>query len=80
MTEKSVIIYISENNKQCKKLLNQMEEWNVSYETRNITRNHDYKKELQDMDLYGTPATFINNDPTAILGFQKNKIKASLEL
>ncbi|MYL60381.1 glutaredoxin family protein, partial [Virgibacillus halodenitrificans] len=39
MTEKSVLIYISEENKDCKKLMKQLDEWNVPYEVRNVTEN-----------------------------------------
>jgi hypothetical protein len=35
-------------------------------------------KELQNEGVYGTPATFIGNHKSPILGVQKNKIKQTL--
>ncbi|WP_060681172.1 glutaredoxin family protein [Virgibacillus halodenitrificans] len=80
MTEKSVLIYISEENEDCNKLMKQLDEWNVPYEVRNVTENGNYKKELQEKGVYGTPATYIGKEPYAILGFQKEKIRSSLGL
>ncbi|WP_373895133.1 glutaredoxin family protein [Virgibacillus natechei] len=77
MSEQHVTIYISDENSQCKKLIQQLDEWDVSYTTKNVTQNRDYMKELQDIGIFGTPATFVDNQ-SAILGFQKNKIKYAL--
>ncbi|MFC3039309.1 glutaredoxin family protein [Virgibacillus xinjiangensis] len=80
MKDKQVTIYISENNSQCNKLLQQMEEWNVPYETKNVSKDSKYMRELQGMGIYGTPATFINEDEAPVLGYQKNRIKSNLGL
>ncbi|GAB3045403.1 thioredoxin domain-containing protein [Virgibacillus ainsalahensis] len=77
MTEKNVMIYIGDNNSQCKELLEQMEKWDVSYKTKNVSQNKNYMKELQDVGIYGTPATFIEEEDP-ILGCQINKIKYNL--
>ncbi|MBY7142375.1 glutaredoxin family protein [Virgibacillus sp. NKC19-3] len=79
MSEHQVTIYIGDGNSQCTKLLQQLDEWNVSYLTKNISHHPNYRKELQDMGIFGIPATFVDNQ-SAILGFQKNKIKYALGL
>lgn len=78
MSDKNVVIYISENNSQCKKLMDEMDNWDVSYDTKNVTKNTDYMKELQEQGIYGTPATFIEDTKEVILGFQKSKLKYAL--
>lgn len=79
MSENHVTIYISDGNMQCEKLIKQLDEWNVSYAIKNVSHNRDYMKGLQDIGIFGTPATFVGDQP-AILGFQKNNIKYALGL
>ncbi|WP_100012775.1 glutaredoxin family protein [Lentibacillus sediminis] len=78
--KKTVTIYTGNDNEQCIALLEQMDEWEIPYKEKNITDNEEYKKELQDQGIYGTPATFIEGYRQAILGFQKNKLEQSLGL
>ncbi|MFC2947795.1 glutaredoxin family protein [Virgibacillus sediminis] len=80
MKDKQVTIYVSEDNSQCNKLISQMDEWNVPYEIKNVSKNTKYMRELQDMGIYGTPATFINGNEGPVLGYQKNRIKNNLGL
>lgn len=67
------MVYI---NNHCTRLLDQLDEWNIDYKTKNVVEDPQYLKELQDEGFYGTPVTFINDN--AILGYQKNKIKQKL--
>lgn len=78
MKEKNVVVYISDNSSHCEKLLKQLDKWDISYETKNVTENRSYMKELQKKGIYGTPATFIEDRSNAILGCQENKIKEAL--
>ncbi|MEW9677265.1 glutaredoxin domain-containing protein [Lentibacillus sp. L22] len=77
MSTKHVMVYINNSNKRSK-LLDQLDEWKIDYQTRNVTEHPEYLKELQEKGIYGTPVTFINGDP--ILGFQKEKMKDRLGL
>ena len=72
----SVILYSSTGCPRCLQVKEQLKEWGVSYEERNISDNQDYFKQLQERKIFGTPATFINNKP--ILGFQPEKLRAAL--
>ncbi|WP_337017123.1 glutaredoxin family protein [Oceanobacillus massiliensis] len=77
MSNAQVIIYVSDNSPQSEKVVKLIEENNMPYTIRNVSQNSDYMKELQSKEIYGTPATFIN-DQQPILGYQKNKIKYAL--
>ncbi|SFE35270.1 thioredoxin reductase (NADPH) [Lentibacillus persicus] len=76
MSNQEVIVYTSENNDQCEKLLGRLNQWEIDYKQRNVTKNKDYLEELQEEGIYGTPATFI--DKKVVLGNQQNKIKHAL--
>ncbi|MFA1822581.1 glutaredoxin family protein [Virgibacillus oceani] len=78
MNEKKVVVYISEDSSKCNQLLFELDKLDVNYEIKNVTKNKDFMKELQNEGVYGTPATFIGNNNTPILGVQKNKIKQTL--
>lgn len=80
MNNRNVTIYISEGCVKCADLLAQMNKWNISYHVKNISKSSEYLEELQKMGIYGTPATFIEGEHKAVLGFQKNKIMHALGL
>lgn len=71
-----VIIYSSTGCPRCHQVKEQLHEWGITYEERNITDNLTYFEELQQRKIFGTPATFINNKP--ILGFQPDKLMKAL--
>ena len=77
MPDTNIVIYISENNPDCESVLHLMDNLDVSYEVKNITKHNDYRREMQDLNIYGTPATFIGAD-TIILGAQVQAIKREL--
>ncbi|MFC4025337.1 glutaredoxin domain-containing protein [Oceanobacillus longus] len=80
MSNNQVIIYISNNNSiQSNKVINLMNEHNIPFITKNVSDNTEHMKELQAKEIYGTPATYID-DQKVILGYQKNKIKHALGL
>lgn len=72
----SVILYSSTGCPRCLQVKEQLKEWGVAYEERNISDNQEYFKQLQERKIFGTPATFVNNKP--ILGFQPEKLRAAL--
>lgn len=78
MSNKEVLVYVSEGCISCQKLLEKMDNFGIDYKTKNITEDDANKKELQDCGVYGTPATFIDEDAEPILGFQPNKLKREL--
>ncbi|MCM3742203.1 glutaredoxin family protein [Oceanobacillus luteolus] len=78
MTEHDVVVYVSDNNKQCLKVIELIEAYNVPYKVKNVSRERGYMKELQNKGIFGTPATFIKGEKRAILGYQKEKIRSAL--
>lgn len=73
------IIYISKNSSQCTDVVDLLEEMDVDYDVKDVSQHKKYLKELQDKEIYGTPATFIKNEQKFILGYQKNKLIKALE-
>ncbi len=80
MRNQNVTIYISDGCSKCADLLAQMNEWNISYQVKNISKHREHLEELQKMNIYGTPATFIEGEHKPVLGFQKSKIQHALGL
>lgn len=78
MGNQDVVVYISENNTSCNKVIQLIEEQDVSYKVKNVSKHKDYMKELQKNGIYGTPALFIKGQDYFILGYQKNRIIKAL--
>ncbi|MDC3413132.1 glutaredoxin family protein [Aquibacillus sp. 3ASR75-11] len=76
MEKPHVVVYVSDNCSHSEKVLSLLEYVNVPYEKKNISEEKKVVRELQQHQIYGTPATFINNQ--VILGYQKYKIKQAL--
>ncbi|MBH0231575.1 glutaredoxin family protein [Halobacillus yeomjeoni] len=76
MSNPKVVVYTSDDCTNCDRVITKLSEWEVEFEERNITRNREYFKELQSKKVYGTPATFI--DEEKVLGFQERKLKRTL--
>ncbi|WP_087974520.1 glutaredoxin family protein [Oceanobacillus rekensis] len=77
MRNSKVTIYVSDNSVQCNKVIKLMNDYDISYKIKNVSEKNQHMKELQALDIYGTPATYIDNQ-AVILGYQKNKIKYAL--
>lgn len=78
MDSNEVTIYVSNNNINCEKVVNLMNEYGVCYELRNVSANREYMKEMQNNGIYGTPAVIIKDIDETILGFQKQRILRAL--
>lgn len=73
-----VIVYTSTGCPHCQKVKEQLKEWGVPYEERNVSENYAYFEELQNKKIFGTPATYI--DDRLVLGFQPEKMRERLGL
>lgn len=80
MSNREITVYVSDNNLQCKRLLTHLDKWDISYEEKNVTKHSEYMKDLQEQGIFGTPATFIEGQGHAILGFQEKNINHALEI
>jgi len=73
------IIYISKNSPQCTEVVDLLEEMDVDYDIKNVSLHKEYLRELQEKEIYGTPATFVRNEQKFILGYQKNRLIEALK-
>ncbi|WP_404457546.1 glutaredoxin family protein [Oceanobacillus kapialis] len=78
MNENNVRVYISEGNKDCDQVLQLLDNKNVPYVVKNVTKHPENMKELQMQGIYGTPATFIGDETEPILGYQEEKLNLTL--
>lgn len=76
MQGKEVIVYVSDNCKECDRVKEYLELLGADYKLKNVTEERNFLKELQTRHIYATPATIINGE--VILGFQKQKIENEL--
>ncbi|MFC7063673.1 glutaredoxin family protein [Halobacillus seohaensis] len=76
MNQHRVVVYTSNQCSDCEQVLTKLKEWDIEYEEKNISQVQSYFKELQNQKVYGTPATFINDEK--VLGYQEHKLKRTL--
>src|SRR5690625_7054201 len=62
MSQHYVVVYVSDNCKHCESLLSFIEEKDISYELKNVSKSHTARQELRQQDIYGTAVTFIDNE------------------
>jgi thioredoxin reductase (NADPH) len=72
----SVVVYSSTGCPHCQKVKEQLKEWDIPYEEKNVSEHKEYFEELQQRKIFGTPATLINGK--IVLGFQREKMKKLL--
>lgn len=75
---KKVTLFFSEGSEASDRVKAFLDKNDVTYELKNVTKNKDYLKELQEMKVFGTPTIFI--DGKKIEGHQENKILYELGL
>lgn len=73
MSSFEVMVYTSSGCPYCEKVKNQLDEWGIEYEVRNVSIHKEYFDELREKKVFGTPATYVNGK--LILGFQDKKFK-----
>ncbi|MBB5172256.1 glutaredoxin family protein [Texcoconibacillus texcoconensis] len=77
-TEENVVVFTSSGCPYCQQVLEALEEWEVSFEERNVSQDKRYFQQLRDHKLHGTPATLKGG--SVVLGFQKEKLQRLLEV
>lgn len=73
-----VTVYTSTGCPHCVKVKEQLKEWQIPYDEKNVSENKDYFDELTARKLFGTPATFIGE--RFVLGYQPEKMLKLLGL
>lgn len=73
MSSFEVIVYTSSGCPYCERVKNQLGEWGIEYEVRNVSLHKEYFDELREKKVFGTPATYVNGK--LVLGFQEKKFR-----
>jgi thioredoxin reductase (NADPH) len=72
-----IIVYTNTGCPYCSKIKQELQSWGFEdYEERNVGENPEYFNELHEKGIFGTPATFINDE--AVIGYRPNKMKKIL--
>jgi glutaredoxin-like protein NrdH len=69
---KTVIVYTTDDCIECTMVKNVLTEEGISFETRNISLNSEYQKEVEQFGFLGVPVTVLEN--RAVKGFT-NELK-----
>ncbi|QXE02221.1 glutaredoxin family protein [Terribacillus sp. DMT04] len=78
MKHRRVDVYISDHCRQCDKVVQQLDEWNISYNVKNVTDSPALLKEMQAYSIYSTPLVLVNGEK--VHGFQKDRLQQVLGL
>lgn len=76
--EKTITVYTSDTCPYCRMIKDYLTEKGIAFAERNITRDPSARRILIENEIMGVPATFV--DKEIVLGFDKEKIDALLEL
>lgn len=78
MGEKQITVYTGDECSESKQIINLLEELEVEYTEKNVSKNRDYLTELQSRNVYSTPVIFIGD--RVVLGYQRQKIQQLIEI
>lgn len=73
-----VVLYSSTGCPYCEKIKQDLKNWDIAYEERNVTENPGYFDELHKKGIFSTPVTFV--DDQAFIGYRPNKMKEYLNI
>ncbi len=74
-----IVLYTSNTCGGCVLLKNELDKASVEYESRNISIDPKFKKDLMKQGIMGVPALFIEGHEP-IVGYQYDKIKEILDI
>jgi glutaredoxin-like protein NrdH len=74
---KKVVVYTTNDCIECTMVKKVLTEEGISFETRNISENPDYQKEVEKYGFLGVPVTVLDN--RAVKGFT-NELKEIMEI
>lgn len=70
---KKAILYSSTGCPYCAKIKQDLTDWGVPFEERNVTDNPQFFNDLHEKGIFSTPVTFI--DDQSFIGYRPNKMK-----
>ncbi|WP_223587723.1 glutaredoxin family protein [Neobacillus bataviensis] len=74
---KHVIVYTTNDCIECTMVKKVLTEEGIPFETRNVSTNPEYQKEVEEYGFLGVPVTVVDN--RAVKGFT-NELKELMEL
>ncbi|MDN3015363.1 glutaredoxin family protein [Paenibacillus sp. BSR1-1] len=74
---KQVIVYTTNDCIECTMVKKVLTEEGIPFETRNVSTNPEYQKEVEDYGFLGVPVTVVGN--RAVKGFT-NELKELMDL
>lgn len=77
MEDQRIDVYISDNNTECERLVDFLQEADISFSLKNTTENKQHLTDLQKNNIFITPAIIID-DHYQVIGFQPDKIRRFL--
>lgn len=80
MTKHQAIVYVSDHCSSCQSLLEYLDKHRIIYTKRNVTKKSTYMRDLQRLNIFGTPVLFTCDDQQPILGFQEALIAKRLKI
>lgn len=76
MNQHKVILYSSTGCPYCAKIREDLKNWGLTYEERNVTENPDYFNELHEHGIFSSPVVFVDDKP--FIGYRPNAMKKYL--
>lgn len=73
---KKAIVYSSTGCPYCQRIKQDLKDWGVDYEERNVTENPKFFDDLHEKGMFSTPVTFIDGE--TFIGYRPNKMKQFL--
>lgn len=73
-----IVLYSSTGCPYCEKIKQDLKNWDIAYEERNVTENPGYFDELHEKGIFSTPVTFVDDQP--FIGYRPNKMKEYLNI
>lgn len=70
------ILYSSTGCPYCEKIKNDLNNWGIEYENRNVTENPQFFDDLHAMGIFSAPVTIIDGE--TFIGYRPNKMKQYL--
>ncbi|MBO8173030.1 MAG: glutaredoxin family protein [Bacillaceae bacterium] len=76
MENQKVILYSSTGCSYCERIRNDLKNWGLDFEERNVTENPDYFEDLHEKGIFSSPVVFIDDKP--FIGYRPNAMKEYL--
>lgn len=77
MKSKKITIFMSSKCSYCHREIEWLNQHSIPFESKDISKNEEYRKEFNDFNVQGVPYTvveFENQERVSVLGFNKQRL------